>query len=32
MMRPENMFMVRIGDAVDAAVCQRLKQVQFNLD
>jgi len=32
MMRPENMFMVRIGTNVAEAVCRRLKQVQFNLD
>ena len=32
MMRPENMFMVRIGAHVTAAVSRRLKQVQFNLD
>ncbi len=32
MMRPENMFMVRIGTNVDEAVQRRLKQVQFNLD
>ena len=32
MMRPENMFMVRMGANVTAAVGKRLKQVQFNLD
>ena len=32
MMRPENMFMVRVGTNVSAAVQKRLKQVQFNLD
>jgi acetoin utilization protein AcuA len=32
MMRPENMFMVRIGTNVTEAVRRRLKQVQFNLD
>ncbi|MCP3956009.1 MAG: hypothetical protein GY697_27910 [Desulfobacterales bacterium] len=32
MMRPENMFMVKIGANVTDAVGRRLKQVQFNLD
>jgi len=32
MMRPENMFMVKIGANVSEAVVRRLKQVQFNLD
>ena len=32
MMRPENMFMVRIGNRVSEEVQRRLKQVQFNLD
>lgn len=32
MMRPENMFMVKIGAHVSEAVVRRLKQVQFNLD
>jgi len=32
MMRPENMFMVKIGGNVSEAVVRRLKQVQFNLD
>jgi hypothetical protein len=32
MMRPENMFMVKIGANVSQAVQRRLKQVQFNLD
>jgi len=32
MMRPENMFMVKIGSQVSAEVVYRLKQVQFNLD
>jgi len=32
MMRPENMFMVKIGANVSEAVERRLKQVQFNLD
>jgi acetoin utilization protein AcuA len=32
MMRPENMFMVKIGANVNDAVRRRLKQVQFNLD
>jgi len=32
MMRPENMFMVKIGSQVSEQVAYRLKQVQFNLD
>ena len=32
MMRPENMFMVKIGANIPDQVRKRLKQVQFNLD
>ncbi|CAD7847682.1 MAG: hypothetical protein [Olavius algarvensis Delta 4 endosymbiont] len=32
MMRPENMFMVKIGANISEALIRRLKQVQFNLD
>jgi len=32
MMRPENMFMVKIGANISDQVSKRLKQVQFNLD
>ena len=32
MMRPENMFMVKIGSHVTEEVRKRLKQVQFNFD
>ena len=32
MMRPENMFMVKIGANISDQVQKRLKQVQFNLD
>ncbi len=32
MMRPENMFMVKIGANISERVHRRLKQVQFNLD